>query len=343
MGAPALARTRIPDGQIPHRHAGEDHDVRHAAAIMAVLLGAAPAVRADDLEQRVAVRSAGTLQVDLDFGEALAPEQVSLEVASHDADQVYVSADATGWGGSDVKYRLDQDQQSVRLYGALSGWFSMFFGGPTVRVRVFVPREFSVALRTSAGPIRVEDITGSIRVRARNGLIQVTGSQGAARLRSELGDVRVSEMRGVLNVHAQDGQVALAWVEGEVRVTATRGNVEARHVRGRLEARTDAGEVQLLEVSGPATVKSERGSVLATFDGHPGGVLETRHGTVEVTLADGSGVQLDAHSADGTVELGPGLRFEGERENGRVVGRVNGGGEPLRVYSGRGNVRLGRR
>jgi hypothetical protein len=338
VGAPALERTANPELQ-----AGEDPDVRHAAAIIAVLLGAASEVRADDLDQRVQVRGPGLLQVDLDFGEGLAPEQVSLEVASHDADEVYFAADSSGWGGGDVKYRLDQDEQSVRLYGSLSGWLTMFFGGPTVRVRVWVPREYSVALRTSAGPIRVEDVTGSIRVRARNGLIQVTGSQGAARLRSELGDVRVSEMRGVLNIHAQDGQVALAWVEGEVRVTAARGNVEARHVRGRLEARTDGGEVALLEVSGPALVKSERGSVLANFDDRPSGVLETRNGTVEVSLNDGAGVQLDAHSADGTVELGPGLRFEGERQNGRAVGRVNGGGEPLRVYSGRGNVRLGRR
>jgi len=200
-----------------------------------------------------------------------------------------------------------------------------------------------VALRTSAGPIRVEDVTGSIRVRARNGPIQVTGSQGNARLRSELGDVRVNELRGVLNIHAQDGKIALAWVDGEVRITSARGNIEARHVRGSLEARTDGGEVALLEVSGPAVVKSERGSVLANFDGNPGGVLETRHGTVEISLGDGKGVELDAHSADGTVELGPGLRFEGERESDRVVGRVNGGGESLRVYSGRGNVRLGRR
>ena len=338
MGAPALARTAIPETQ-----AGEDQDVRHAAAIIAVLLGAASTVRADDFDQHVPVRGPGLLQVDLDFGDSVPPEQVSLEVVSHDADEVYLSADSTGLGGADVKYRLDQDEQAVRLYGSLSGWLTMFFGGPTVRVRVWVPREFSVALRTSAGPIRVEDVTGSIRVRARNGLIEVTGSQGTARLRSELGDVRVSEMRGVLNVHAQNGQVDLAWVEGEVRVTAARGNVEARHVRGRLEARTDIGEVSLLEVSGPAVVKSERGSVLANFDGRPGGVLETRNGTVEVSLADGAGVQLDAHSADGAVELGPGLRFEGERQSGRAVGRVNGGGEPLRIYSGRGNVRLGRR
>ena len=33
-------------------------------------------------------------------------------------------------------------------------------------MRVWVPRHFSLDLRTSAGPIRIDDVTGNIRARA---------------------------------------------------------------------------------------------------------------------------------------------------------------------------------
>ena len=56
-----------------------------------------------------------------------------------------------------------------------------------------------------------------------------------------------------------------------------------------------------------------------------------------------SGVDLDARVSRGDVTIGPGLRFEGDRNEGHWIGQINGGGGALRLYSVRGGIRLSRR
>ena len=131
-----------------------------AAALLAC--GAGP----NDLEERIPVQPGGTLEVDLYMGEGLRPDKGSLAVTSHDANEVRIAADASGWGASGVNFRLEHDASTVRLYGRVTGALSWLFGGPQLAVRIWVPREFALDLRTSAGPVRIDDVSGRIRARA---------------------------------------------------------------------------------------------------------------------------------------------------------------------------------
>jgi hypothetical protein len=58
---------------------------------------------------------------------------------------------------------------------------------------------------------------------------------------------------------------------------------------------------------------------------------------VVVAFPGHHGVELDARTEHGTVEVD-------EERNGRhFAGPVNGGGMPLRIYTARGSIRVGRR
>ncbi len=298
---------------------------------------------ADDLDQRVFVKPGGLLQVDLDLGEDIGPEQASLQVISHNADQVWVKAETLGWGASDVKFRLDQDERAVRVYGSVSGLFTMVFGGPTIRVRVWVPRDFSVDLRSTTGPIRVEELSGKVRARTLNGSIEIVGVDGPLILRSANGSVSVNESRGDVAIRAGEGGIELSWVTGNVRAATGKGDLRARHIDGLVDMRTDEGEVNLQQVRGRVEAQTELGAVYASFLGAPEGQIETRRGSVEVIFPRDAGVDLDARSADGTVQLGTALQLDGELADGHAVGKLNGGGASLRIYTARGNVRLDRR
>ncbi len=106
------------------------------ALLSVVVLIPAPA-QAQDLDRRIAVQPGGRLLVDLDLGQENRSERVSLEVRSHDADEVWAVADLSGLGASSVKFRLDHDERGVvRLYGRAGGLMSWLFGGPGVHVRV---------------------------------------------------------------------------------------------------------------------------------------------------------------------------------------------------------------
>jgi hypothetical protein len=312
-------------------------------ALLALLLLAPAEVCAQELDQRIPVKPGGLLQVDLDLGEEIRPERVSLEVRSHDADEVWAVADLSGLGASSIKFRLDHDERVVRLYGRAGGLMSWIFGGPGVSVRVWVPREFSVDLRCTSGPIRIENVSGTIRARTSHASIDVHTADGSLNLRTRSGAVRVTEMLGDVAIRASEGPISLAWVNGNVEARTGRGDIRARHLDGETSLRTDAGEIEIRDIRGRAEAKTEQGAVYASFAAEPAGLLETRRGSVEVLFPDHAGLQLDARTGRGTVEVGAGVKFDGTRGSDHFVGAVNGGGAPLRIYTARGTIRVDRR
>lgn len=314
-----------------------------AAALVSLLLLISSAAAAQDLDRRVAVKPGGLLQVDLDLGEETRWERVSLEVRSHDADEVWAVADLSGLGSSAVTFRLDHDDRVVRLYGRTRGLLSWILGGPGVHVKVWVPREYSVDLRCTSGPIRIEEIRGSVRARTLDAPIEVSGAEGEIRLRTRAGSVSVSDASGEVEIRTLEGSVELSWVNGDVEARTLLGQIQARHIEGLASLRSDSGEIGIREMRGPAEAKTERGAVFVSFSGAPEGLLETRRGSVQVQFPGHYGIDLEARSDAGTVEVEPGLKANGQRGDDYFVGTVNGGGSSLRIYTARGNVRVDRR
>jgi DUF4097 and DUF4098 domain-containing protein YvlB len=217
------------------------------------------------------------------------------------------------------------------------------FGGPRLQVRVWVPRQFSLDLRCSAGPVRIEDVVGRVRARTRNGSIELTGGDGPVRLRTSDGALLVTEVVGDVEVRTSDGPVEVSWVTGSVDARSGSGEIEVKHVQGRVAVQTDRGAIELHDVVGPVEARTERGAVFASFVGNPAGFLETRRGPVEVVLPMEAGADLDARSSRGSVEIAGGLAWIGEQGESQAQGSLNGGGAPLRLYTARGSVRVGQR
>jgi hypothetical protein len=314
--------------------------VKLGLAIALALVACSPGELSGSLDQRVPAHAGGLLQVDVDLGPETRFERVALEVRSHDADEVWAVADVSGPGASSVSFRLEHDEQGVRLYGRAGGLLSWLFGGPSVQLRVFVPRDFSVDLRSASGPIRVEDVTGTTRARTTNGRLEVRGAEGPMRLRTTGGDVAVTEAQGNVEIRAQTGSIELGWIKGAVDARTGQGDIVARHLDGPVDLRADQGELQLRDVRGEVSAKTESGAVYASFLADPSGVLETQRGSVEVSLPAHAKLALDARSGRGRVEVGEGLAIDGPRAEDRVVGALNGGGETLRIYTARGAVRV---
>ena len=312
------------------------------ALLIAIVLLAGPAAAAG-LDQRIPVKPRGLLQVDLDLGEETRSERVSLEIRSHEADEVYAVADVSGLGESSVTFRVEPDEYGVRLYGRSGGLMSWLFGGPGVTVRIWVPREFDVDARNASGPLRVEDLSGSVRARTAGGAIEVRAVEGNVELHSATGSVLVSEVRGDVVVRVGAAEVKLDWITGDTRIRSAEGDIRARHIEGLLEVRTDSGEIIVRDLRGRADVKTERGAVYASFTEAAEGRLETQRGSVEVAVPVHAGVSLRARSRHGTVKVLEGLSASGTRQSDQFVGSLNGGGPSLDIYTARGNIRVGRR
>ncbi len=314
-----------------------------ALGLLALLVLVPVTGSAQGLDQRIPMQPGALLQVDLDLGEEVRSERVSLDIRSHEADEIYAVADLSGLGASSVTFRVEQDEKGVRVYGRSGGLMSWLFGGPGVAVRIWVPRECSIDARNASGPIRIEDVAGKIRARTSDAAIEVRSVEGSLNLRTGTGSVTAAEVRGDVAVRASSGSVTLSWITGEVHVRTGGGDIRARHVDGSLELRSDGGEIGIRDLRGHADAKTERGAVYASFAGPPEGRLETQRGSIEVVFPGHVGVTLEARSRRGNVLILDDLNANGTAAADHFVGSINGGGPSLYLYTARGNVLVGRR
>jgi len=312
--------------------------------LLAVLVAAALApAAAGAFEEAIPVEPGGTLAIDVDLGEGLRPDPGFLELASHEADEIHVVADADGWSSWGVRVSLDAAGPTARLDVRVGGTTSWMFGGPRVRVRVRVPREFSVDIRSKSGPVRIQDIEGSVRARTRDAGVEVRGVAGPVKLRVVNGAVELEEITGDLQVTSSEGSIQIAWVAGDVEARTTAGEIDMRHIDGEVTAKTLDGTIELAQIRGPIVARTERGSVRASFSGPPAGSLETERGGVDVVIPTDSAVDLDARATRGSVALDAAIAVNGEEAEKLVVGEINGGGPLLLLRTSHGRIHLSRR
>jgi hypothetical protein len=308
-----------------------------------MLVGVFLSPAAAAFEEAIPVVPGGTLAVDVDLGEGLRPDPGFIALTTHDADEIRVVGDVDGWGSWAVAFTLDDSAPAARLDVRVEGATSWMFGGPRVRVRVWVPREFSVDIRSTSGPVRIQDIEGRVRARARDAGIEVRGVSGPVKLRVVNGPVEIEEITGDLQVTSSEGSIQVAWVTGDVEVRTTSGPIEMRHVDGEVTAKTLDGAIELAQVRGPIVARTEHGSVLASFSGSPAGSVETERGSIDVVIPTGSAADLDAHATRGSVVVDAAMELRGEETENLAVGKINGGGGLLLLRTSRGRIHLSRR
>jgi hypothetical protein len=314
------------------------------SGLLAMLIGAwlAPAA-ALAFEEAVPVEPGGRLTVDVDLGEGLRPDRGFLELASHDADEIRVSGDADGWASWAVEFSLDAKGPAAHLDVRVEGATSWMFGGPRVRVRVWVPRDFSLDIRSEAGPVRIQDIGGGVRARTRDAEVEIRDVFGPVKLRVVNGPVEIEEITGDLEVTSSEGSIQIAWVSGDVEARTTAGPIEMHHIDGEVTAKTLNGSIELAQVRGPVVARTERGSVRASFSAPPVGSLETERGSVDVVIPTDSAADIDARATRGSVALDSSITLHGDEEEKLVVGEINGGGELLQLRTSDGRIHVGRR
>ena len=267
------------------------------------------------MDEVVPVKPGGTLFVRSCRG--------TVDVRSHDAEQVRVEAEARGRRSDRVLFVLDTRDNDVRFDVRTEGWFLGMFGGVDVRVRVWVPRRFSVALRTSGGDARVDSITGDLDLHASGGDVTVTGIAGRVELQTA------------------GGSVDLENIDGSVRVRSAGGNTELRDVYGDIDLRSAGGDLLIDGVDGSVRAKSAGGSAAVTFLGDAEGEITTAGGGIDVLVREEASFALDAKSHGGKIELDLDLDKERGAGSHHVSGRRGHKGQRLKLRAAGGGIRIG--
>jgi hypothetical protein len=268
------------------------------------------------MDEVVPVKAGGTLYVKSTRG--------TVDIRSHDADEVRIEAEARGRHPERVTFLLETAGDDVHFEVRTEGWFLGIFGGTDVRARLWVPRRYSVALRSSGGDAHVDAIGGDVE------------------LRSSGGDVALSRIEGRVTLDSSGGRVDLEHVDGDVRVRSSGGNTEMRDVYGDVDLRSSGGDLTIDGVDGAVSARMTGGSMSVVFLGDPEGEIKGTGGSIDILVREEASFTLDAKSHGGKIELDLDLDRERSHDPHRVYGRRGPNeGPKLKLRCTGGGIRVG--
>jgi DUF4097 and DUF4098 domain-containing protein YvlB len=211
-----------------------------------------------------------TLEVSIPSGD--------IDVETVAGEETSVTVDGDERMLEHVEVRQDGNRVSVTLkdrnkIGFSFSLGSLVFGNGGLRVQARVPHGAGVKVKTASADT---EISGHLRS------LEVNGVSGDVRVRGEIAeDTTVKTVSGDVDLERVDGDLSVQTVSGDARVRSVAGSVEAKSVSGdvRLEALT-AGDARFSSVSGDIEIGIAPGSLLDVDAGSTSGDLAS-----EVPLA----------------------------------------------------------
>jgi DUF4097 and DUF4098 domain-containing protein YvlB len=174
-----------------------------------------------------------------------------------------------------VEVRQDGNHVTVELRKKINFSFSLgsFFGDGGLRVNARVPHGAGVRVKTASADT---ELTGHF------GTVDVQTVSGDVRARGEIAEAAtVKAVSGDVDLERVDGEVSVQTVSGDVRARSIAGSADAKSVSGdiRLEGLI-AGDIRFNSVSGDIEIGVAPGSILDVDAGSTSGDLSS-----EVPLA----------------------------------------------------------
>ncbi len=223
-----------------------------------------------------------------------------------------------------MNFRADGGGSEVTLHA--DAVRSFFHGSFSIEVRVQLPYEFDLDLRTGDGDIHVEALEGTLDVRTGDGDVHIGAVHGPeATIKTSDGDIHVKELVSTtIAIHTSDGDVLVRQIEG-----------------GEVEIKTGDGDIDIDSASGAFLVSTGDGDISFGIEQFDETTLKTGDGDISVRADSTLRADLDLRGSD--VVLRSGVAFEGRIEDDSAEGSLNGGGSMLRASSRDGSIVLSTR
>lgn len=133
---------------------------------------------------------------------------------------------------------------------------------------------------------------------------------------------------------------------GRVDLKSVNGSVRLSGVSAQIFVDTANGSIELDDVVGLSRVQTGNGRIVATLAGASDGPMEiiAANGRIDVTVKPGFNAELDASTARGSVDIDDrfGIPVQTQMPGQRARGQIGLGGQPLRLTSVNGSIKLSR-
>jgi DUF4097 and DUF4098 domain-containing protein YvlB len=314
-----------------------------AVALLLVCLQALPAAASAEGAFQRTLTVTGPANIDLTTGSG------SVHVRTGNSSQVEIDAHikVTNWFGGDGEQKVREIQQNFPIQqsgnniriGHSSD--SELFHNVSISYDLVVPPETQlrsqtgsghqtieglqreIEIETGSGGLTISDIGNRVKAETGSGDVEIRGVKGNVRARTGSGSIHATDIGGGFEGNTGSGHITLdQTAPGAVRAETGSGGMELRGVKGSLEATAGSGTI--------------------TAEGDPTGswTVHSGSGGIHLKLTSAVGFDLDARTSSGSISVSQPVTVQGTMGKRELRGKVNGGGIPVQVETGSGNIEI---
>jgi hypothetical protein len=273
----------------------------------AALLGCAISVsnaRAEEWTKSYTVSGRANVRVDTNDG--------SVRVMTSDTKQVELRVTYSGYTldkNLTIESRQDGDRVELKAKETMH-WSWGIHVSRGVRVEVRMPKNADLTVDSGDGSVESEFIQGNLDIHTGDGHIRVEGAKGQIKLRTGDGSIEGRNLDGQIDADSGDGHITLDGRFDTLNIRTGDGSINAHAQPG--------------------------SKVISSWSIHTG------DGSVDLALPGDLNANIDATTNDGRISLGIPVMVEGQFSNSQIHGKMNNGGQPVKIHTGDGSIRLSR-
>ncbi|MGZ4447723.1 MAG: DUF4097 family beta strand repeat-containing protein [Nocardioides sp.] len=180
----------------------------------------------------------------------------SVEVVATDTTET--SVEVTGRGADEVTVRQEGEEISVVARHQRAGFLS---GDAHLDVRVTLPTDSDLAVKTGSASVTVDGSVASTQVKSGSGDVRLE-SVGQTLVETGSGDVRVDEARAELRVKSGSGDINIGHAASAVSVSTGSGDVEIGTTNGPAVVKTGSGDLRVVDAQTDVTLTTGSGDLV---------------------------------------------------------------------------------
>ena len=315
------------------------------ACVIATLfcLQALPAAAAAEGSFQRTLQVTGPVHMDLTTGSG------NVRVRTGNAGQVQVTGRirSTEWFAGNVEEKIKRLEANPPIQQSGNSIRIGHIDNPELRhnisisYEVVVPAETELRVETGSGDQRVEGIRGPLEVSAGSGGMKISAIGDRVHAETGSGDIEIDRVSG--NVHAKtgSGSIRADEIAGAFEADTGSGHITLQQTApGSVRVDTGSGGMELRGLRGSLNAKAGSGTIEA--EGSPTGAwnLHTGSGTVQLKIPSDASFDLAAYTGSGSISVEQSHTVQGSIGRKEIRGRVGGGGVPVEVETGSGDIQI---
>lgn len=270
-------------------------------------------------EKTFSVQEGGDFVLVADAGE--------VDIDTWEKNEVNVIVDLSGTDSRIEKYQVEFNQEGNKVYvtGKVNdhSFFKWNVGRLDAKYTILLPKNFNTDVQSSGGDISVKNLHGTVHGKT-NG-----------------GNVTINSLVGNVTIETSGGEINFRDITGNVDAYTSGGNVHTENISGDMFGESSGGDMEYIDISGRVKAKTSGGDVTLKIPGENKGIdAETSGGDITLYLKENISATIDAETTGGIVDCDFPVTVKGKVERNELHGKINGGGNPIRIETTGGDIRI---